>query len=302
MSATRRLASALATAATLSALLAAYAVYVEPYRLVRRRRRLEVVGLPPALTGLTILHVSDFHLSHRDSRRISQIERALATEADLVALTGDFIANDDAIPVLIDLFRRVRSRYGAFGVLGNHDHRSIPFSLGLAKELLIRSGVPLARPNDVAHLMEAAAAVGITVLNNDHRSVTIRGESIYVLGVDDPYRHRPDLERARRGVPAGAFELLLAHSPDIWPEACAAGIPLTLAGHTHGGQIRVPFYGPLTTRTRATLAQPAGLMRSGDCLLHVSTGLGASFPARFAVPPESTLLELVPGGTQMEPR
>jgi hypothetical protein len=135
-----------------------------------------------------------------------------------------------------------------------------------------------------------------SILTNAHKLIGDGLSSWYLVGVDDPRWHCDDLPAALAGVPDDAFKLLLAHSPDILPAAARHRVDLVLAGHTHGGQIRLPWLGPLVTRTRISRRYAWGLTTCGDTLCHTTSGAGCSFPpVRLDCPQEIVLLELVRG-------
>jgi len=164
-------------------------------------------------------------------------------------------------------------------VLGNHDY--IPFGRDHGA-------------NDVARLREVLSGAGLTVLTNEARPV--RGGGLYVVGVDDPATRRDDLAHAMAGVPPDACALALAHSPDVALRLGARRPDLILAGHTHGGQIRLPRLGALMTLSALPKTLAMGLGRYEDVPLFVSRGIGYStLNLRLGTPPEVALLTLRSG-------
>ena len=142
-----------------------------------------------------------------------------------------------------------------------------------------------ARP--VARAFEAN---GITVLINEN--VAIRGGDFTLAGIDDADSHHADPARALAGIAAGAPVLCFTHSPDVFPRL-AGRCALTIAGHTHGGQVKLPLVGRLVVPSRYYRRYAAGLIREGSATLFVSTGIGTSLmPIRFGVPPEISFLTL----------
>jgi uncharacterized protein len=130
------------------------------------------------------------------------------------------------------------------------------------------------------------------VLRNQSDSLNVGGRQLWLLGVDDLYLDQDDLPAAMADVPKGATTILLCHSPDIAEEATAANIDLVLSGHTHGGQVRLPFLGPLVVPIHDT-QYVAGLFTSGHTQLYVNRGIGMVYPPiRFKARPEVTLLTL----------
>ncbi len=283
-----------------------YSTRVEPYRWRLRRRTVPLRGLPPELAGLRVLHLSDFHITRKDWRRFKGILAFRSVEADLVAMTGDFVDDDDEAEARLaaELVGHFQAPLGTFAVLGNHDRfrrsarrtisllRTIRFSLTGVEdrdpELVSTTGLP--------HIGRLLLKGRTCLLVNEARPVIYNGVRFWVLGVDDNHLGFDDLARALSGVPADEFRILLAHSPTILPAAERAGIPLVLAGHTHGGQIRLPLVGTIAVGARRPAGDAVGLLQTRTGYIHISPGLGSSrsLPFRLGCPPEATLLELVP--------
>ncbi len=272
------------------ALLSAIAIYalIEPARLVVRRVDAPIPGLPPALDGFKIGQLSDLHRGPMMPR--SRVERAVALLAaespDMVALTGDFVSYwpDYAAEYTETLFP-LRPRLGIFACTGNHEHWTDPDVV-------------------TAALREA----GVTVLRNQHQLVTAGGATLCVIGIDDvvvsnpPFHHTDpadDLSAALAGSPLfGVFRLLLAHNPDFVMgsvfarETARRPIHLVLSGHTHGGQVRLPFLGAPHIPSQHRRLFGGGLARAAETLVYVSRGAGSSWPVRFNCPPEVNVITL----------
>jgi len=228
--------------------------------------------LPPAFDGLRIAQVSDLHAGvFMPPERLERVRALIERLApDVVAFTGDQL---DRRQVDADLFVHgfagVDAPLGVYGILGNHDHLASP-RLALA----------------------AMEAVGITPLVNE--SVTLRrgSSSIALAGVDDLDAipgWGPDFGIVGRS--DAPFHLLLCHQPGGWRAARAAGADVTLAGHTHGGQIALPSRG--VNLARLSTPYVAGPYQRGDQILYVSRGIGVgAIPLRFGVPPEIDLVTL----------
>lgn len=262
-------------------LLLAYASVLEPRRLQILRYQLGVPDLPPALEGVRIAHLTDFHVGMAGTRR-STLRRALdiarSWSPDVVALTGDFVHNgrwERDAGFFTDLARTTPT----LAVLGNHDYRDSAQS--------------------TSTIVSALQAEGVQVLRNVHRVVRLRqgdGEIAFVA-VDDPSLGRDNLTAAMAGLPTTREPrrpaVLLGHAPDIVDQAPPDRFALTLAGHTHGGQIR---FSPFKRRTPLELPMIAGGLDSayarGTHLvngnpLFVNSGLGVSgIPLRFLAPPQ----------------
>jgi predicted MPP superfamily phosphohydrolase len=247
-----------------------------PTRVHLTRYDVAVPGLPHHLDGLRILHLSDLHV-HPGSDLAWQLPDLIASLAyDLLCYTGDFIDMDDDLPALSALLARMPRTGGAYAVLGNHDY--IPFGRSHGS-------------NDVARLRSALAQAGITVLANEARATASDG--LYVVGVDDPATRRDNLELAMAYVPEDACTVVLAHSPDVVLRLSARRPSLVLAGHTHGGQIRLPHVGPVLTLSQVPRHLTMGLVSYQGVPLFVSRGIGYSgLYLRLGSPPEAALLTL----------
>ena len=233
---------------------------------------LEFENLPAAFDGFRLLHISDVHANGFDEAGQRLADLISGIEADLCLLTGDYkfeVAGpwDAAYPVMEAIAGAVRSRYGIAGILGNHDS---------------------------LEMLEPFEELGIKMLVNQNWEIKHRGETIHILGVDDPhYFGCDDLASARANLPEDSFKILMAHSPEIIPEAEAEGIHLYLCGHTHGGQICLPGIGALHLNANCERKYASGYWRHGRMQGHTSRGVGSScVPVRFACPPEISLVTL----------
>ncbi len=251
-----------------------YSARVEPEWLNVTRVSFPIPDLPPAFDGYTIAQISDIHLGDwmtRDRlRRV--IDAVLSLEPDLAVVTGDFVtAITEAVPVIIaEEFARLRGRDGGLAILGNHDHWT--------------------------HAPTVSAAViasGLTLLRNAHHVIRRSGAALAVAGVDDVWEQHHDLDAALDRAPAGAPVVLLAHEPDYADEVAAGGrVSLQLSGHSHGGQVRLPFRGGFILPPWGK-KYPHGYYRVGAMHLYTNVGVGMVRPAvRFMCRPEITLAEL----------
>ncbi len=256
-------------AGTIALVLGADAVLGRP-RL--RRRVVRVEGLPPALDGYRIGQISDVHCGpHVSEERVSSwVSRLNALDLDLVTVTGDLITHGSShVEAVARALGGLRAKDGAFACMGNHDYFT-----------------------DGEHLVRALERGGLTVLRN--RGVVVRrGDArLYVAGVDDTWTSRDDVERALAKRPEGVPTVLLAHDPDLFPQAQTHGVELTLSGHTHGGQLGVPGVRRLSL-ARFITRWTAGLYREGRSWLYVNRGVGTTGPpARLGAPPELAVITL----------
>ena len=248
-----------------------YAFRIEPDWLQVRHVTVALPGLPPALDGFTIVHLSDLHLgptvSVADIRHAVNVANTL--KPDLVALTGDFVyrSADYAEPCAQEL-ASLEATCGVVACLGNHDLWE-----------------------DAPAIRQALTNVGIGVLVN--AGLSLAGGALWVAGVDDVWSGHPDLGIALDGAPTDAAVILLAHEPDYADTVSEhGGVDLQLSGHSHGGQVRLPFTGaPMLPYLGQRY--PAGLYRIGELTLYTNRGVGTIYPpVRFNCRPEVALITL----------
>lgn len=275
-----------------------YAVLGEPYRPVFKRYGLQVPASWPA--NLSILHISDLHVRRGDQRLLRVQKQALQGLApDLLCVTGDVCEKVEDIPLLVDVLKQARPRLGTFVVLGNHEHNApAPRRLreqqrrGLLRVIgaFMRVAGPRVRSagEHEAHAMvDALREAGICVLHNAGVRVGSERQSLWIAGCDSAWAGHSDMASALEGRRPGEACLALVHEPDLAFEADAEGADLILAGHTHGGQVRLPLVGALyTMRMDPRIAVASGFQRLGASLLHITAGLGHTIPLRIGCPPE----------------
>ncbi len=268
-------------------LVVGYAHFIEPNWLRLRHRVLHLENWDPALDGLTILHISDLHVGMRPSMVERFLERAREVEADLVAITGDFVTRPEAMGRCTEALQGFADRRAVFAVPGNHEHAIYGPTWPLKRKFRLRRRI------DSGAMVRSLEQCGLTVLVNSSVRVPHNGAQVTIVGIDDMFNEAADLDQALAGVDSVGSTVLLSHSPDILEEAAARGIPLALSGHTHGGQVRLPPFGTPTTATKTPMERPSGAISKGRTVMHVSPGLGLSFPpVRFFARPEITVLEL----------
>jgi predicted MPP superfamily phosphohydrolase len=213
----------------------------------------------------------------------------------VTVVTGDILGEAEAVEAVSNALRPVRGRVASYFVLGSNDYfRPRPGNpLRYLWRRRPRRGRRGAVPGASAELVAAMEANGWAHLKNRGADFSLDGLRVEVGGLDDPHIHRHDIRAAVRREP-DRFGLAVVHSPDPAPELAALGYDLIVAGHTHGGQVRLPFVGALVTNSHTPRELARGLSRIGDALLHVSPGLGTSkyAPFRFLCRPEATMLEL----------
>jgi predicted MPP superfamily phosphohydrolase len=266
-----------------------YGVVIERrwYRLRRYRFDILPSGGPETLR---ILHLSDLHFMRRDEGK-ARFLRSLP-RADVAIVTGDFLAEPEGIEAAAAGIAPVRGRLASWFVLGSNDYyapRPLNYLAYFRRRRRPRRAIP-GRPGELRARLDAD---GWEELTNSRREATLDGLDVELLGLDDAHLRRHDLRVAPRRAPE-RFGLAVMHSPDAAPEAAALGYRLILAGHTHGGQVRLPFVGALVTNSSMPRRLVSGAIRLGDATLHTSAGLGTSkfAPFRFWCRPEATLIEL----------
>jgi predicted MPP superfamily phosphohydrolase len=242
------------------------------FRVVERDAR--VPGLDPRFEGLRIAHLSDLHIGALTPRGWGlRWARAAAGKApDLAVVTGDMVTSGtDFHPDVAAVVGELRAKLGVFVSMGNHDY--------------FGEGEPL-----IGLLRDR----GVTVLRNQGVSLERDGAELWLAAIDDTWTRRADLAQAMRGRPPGALSVLLAHDPDTFDDAVEAGADLVLSGHTHGGQIGMPFFARAVNLARLTHHKYIlGFYRKGRALLYVHPGLGTTGPPmRLGIAPEVTILVL----------
>ncbi len=268
-----------------------WGIFVERrrYRLVRHR--LDI--LPATAVGpLTVLHLSDLHFVRRDRGKAAFL--ATLPAADVTVVTGDFLAEPEAVETTVAAVHAVRGRLASWFVLGSNDY-FVPRPLNYLAYFRGKRKPRRAERGRAADLVSQLRADGWDDLTNVRRDIDINGVPMELLGLDDAHIAWHDLRVAPRRSP-DRFGFAVMHSPDSAPETAALGYDFMVAGHTHGGQVCLPVVGALVTNCSLPARLVSGMIRVGDAVVSVSPGLGTSkyAPFRFFCRPEATLLELHP--------
>jgi predicted MPP superfamily phosphohydrolase len=287
-----KLRAALVVALVLSAGLAAWACWLEPDSLTVRRVRLAVPRWREEQRDLKIAVLTDLHVGSPYTgldklRRV--VGRTNEERPDLILLLGDFVIGGrkenggaeggvfggtfvEPEPIAAEL-KNLRAPLGVFAVLGNHDWWF-----------------------DGGRITRALEGAGVVVLENSAVRVESGGSGLWLAGVADLWTRRPDIEGTLRQVTTDEPVLLFTHNPDIFPEV-PPRVSLTLAGHTHGGQVNLPFIGRPVVPSRFGQRYAFGHVVEQGRHLFVGGGVGTSIvPVRFRVPPEIVILSLEAGG------
>lgn len=259
--------------------LSAYGIWSAERLPAVTRRTLVFDNLPPGLDGLRIAHLSDVHAGiHMSGEKMAAIvAHTNALQPDLIVQTGDMIdISQQFIPDYVRAFRDLHAPLGVVTVLGNHDRYT-------GEDAVVRG----------------VRDAGQVFVSNGAHVIEHRGAALALVGIDDPRNWRADdpqdedLDAALRLTPppSEAFRILLAHRPGAFDGAAPRGIPLTLAGHIHGGQFYLPVIG--WSPGRLITKYVMGHFTQGDSQLYVSRGLGVvGVPLRVFAPPEIALFEL----------
>ena len=256
----------------LGLLISAWAIWGER-RFVRiRRLSVEIANLPPEFDGYRIAQLSDLHVGSFDpkSRALQWAALSNALEPDLAVVTGDLVTSGRGFyEAAAEAIAALRAKDGVFVSMGNHDQ------------------------SDNDELAQRIEARGPVVLRNDSRVVRRGPAQLAVAGIDGRLASRADITRTLQACPAQAPVILLSHYPSTFDAAAQAGADLVLAGHTHGGQIGLPFLAARYNLARLTGQRSRGLVRSGKSTMYVNAGLGTTGPPmRLGVPPEIALITL----------
>lgn len=260
------------------------AYVVEPLLVEMTELSLTNSDLDPSAPPVRIVHLTDTHIERSSFREASVIRQVNALKPDIIVLTGDYLnLSYLSDPTSATHFRQfvaqLKAPYGIYAVRGSVEPR----------------------PESMARLLEGT---GVVWLEQEAIAVDVRGQPVTLVGVACSHRQQLDAERlaqAMDGIPAGAFTVLLYHSPDLIHEAVEHQVDLYLGGHTHGGQLRLPVFGAIATGSRYGKQYVSGLFEKDGTTMYISRGLGfegGSMPrARFLCRPEVVSIDLK-GGKQ----
>jgi len=256
-----------------------YATQIEPSWLEIVHLRLKLPRLAAEFSGLRLAQISDIHMGGwMNAERFAQVvDAVLAAAPDVIALTGDYLigygwdeTHQQALEALEPMLKTLADATLTLAVMGNHDHWS---DVQKIRAMLSRAGV-VELPNSVFTLQQGAAR-------------------LHIGGVDDVYEGQDRLANVLQRLPADGAAILLCHEPDFADTAAAsARFDLQISGHSHGGQVVIPFLGPLHTPKFAE-KYPLGLYQVGEMLQYTNRGVGmARLPVRFNCRPEVTIFTL----------
>jgi len=260
-----------------------YGITKGKYNFKVKNIKLGFKNLPKAFNGLKLVHISDIHSGSFDS--IEDVQRGIdlvnEQKADIVFFTGDLVNNDAReIEPFIKNFKRLKSKYGLYSCLGNHDYGDYKHWSSAIKQ----------------HHKE----IGFNLLNNKSIEIEKKGEKLVILGVENwgkpPFPQHGDLDLALNNVDKTGFKILMSHDPTHWDYKVLkhpTNIDLTLSGHTHGMQFGIEIPGFKWSPIKYFYPRWAGLYKQAEQYLYVNRGFGfLGFPGRVGIWPEITVIEL----------
>ncbi|HET9908958.1 MAG TPA: metallophosphoesterase [Anaerolineales bacterium] len=256
-----------------------YTTVIEPLWLDIETVTLKLPRLPKSFSGFRLVQISDIHVGKQwiPSQLERVVETVISLQPDIVAITGDFVqASPDTTDEILALtegpLAALSSQVPVYAVMGNHDHWW-----------------------DVERVRNSLAKANVMELNNDFYTFIRDGESLHLCGVDDIFERMDDLDGVLSRLPDDGCAILLAHEPDFADTSAVTGrFDLQISGHSHGGQVIVPFVGPVVLPPHGR-KYPIGLYKVGDMFQYTNRGLGMIFPyVRFMCRPEITIFNLMP--------
>jgi len=260
-------------------------------------RELNLELLPAGSESIRVLHISDLHITPAQTRKINWVKSLAKLEPDFVVGTGDFLAHQLAVPAVVEAMNELMDLPGAF-VLGSNDYyaptvKNPLMYLNTAREIHVKG-----KALPTADLVEELTDAGWLDLNNKQGLTEIKGIKFHFRGTDDPHIKKDEYAAVAGSFDSDAFAFGVTHAPyrRVLESFETDKADLVLAGHTHGGQICIPFYGALVTICDLPQGQAKGYSTFGETKmpLHVSAGVGTSPFAqiRIACRPEATLITL----------
>ncbi len=259
-----------------------YGSFIEPWRIKIDRQAIE---LPEVSKEIRIAFITDTHIGpYKGETFVKLVDKKIKEiDPDIIIFGGDYIFEPDDNIEPLRYFKEITADIPSFAVMGNHEYN-------IGREYNIANMIDTSEP--IGGLLKS---IGVTVLNNDDRLINIGGQDIYIIGIDDYWAQKDDLKKAVKGLSPSIPQILISHNPDGILEAQYTDIDLVLSGHTHGGQIRLPWIGPVVQGRHTKLGRAfyRGLFKFKGTWLLVSAGLGESGPrARLFCRPELNVITL----------
>ena len=237
-------------------------------------KQLRIPRLHANHEGIRIAHISDLHMTGRLGKRWYEVvvEQVNKLEPDVIAITGDIIENASCLPWLSETVAKLQAQLGVYFVLGNHDYYM-----------------------DSQATRQVLTDAGLHYLSGSWLETEWRGAPVALAGNELPWQIEAATHPAAtpRGEDQLPLRIGLLHTPDQFAWACRHDIDLGLAGHTHGGQIRLPLLGAVASPSLYGTRYACGVFRWDNTVLHVTRGISGKMPIRWNCPPEIAILELV---------
>ena len=247
-----------------------YSYAIEPRKIELNRITIK----DSQLKGIKIVFASDFHIKPYQNKKLNKIVQMINNEnPDIVLSTGDFVAGHTKYPTLssdniVKSLSSIKTKYGFYTSLGNHDAW---YGINNIKKALQKSN--------------------IKILQNENVALKINKKTIYIAGIEDLKTGNPDINKALKHTKNPI--ILLTHTPDVFPKV-PKRVNLTLAGHTHGGQIRLPLFGAIYTASNYREKYIQGYINEDNKKMFVTRGIGMSvLPFRFNCAPEINIIEFI---------
>jgi predicted MPP superfamily phosphohydrolase len=245
-----------------------YSAVFEPADLEVVRKTIQIRGLPSRLDGVKAVQISDLHMKQTDDIHTRMVEQVQALKPDVIFVTGDLVDTRSAVSDIHSLLGYLDAPLGKWAVPGNWDHTA----------------------EAIDDLTSALPSAKVKFLINESQPLD---DGLWIVGVDDPASAHDEMRDAIRNVPAGVRRLLLAHSPDIVPNLAGQKFDLILSGHTHGGQINLPFLNGAWLKGGPTNQYIQGMFQVNGSPLYVNRGIGmTTLPIRIQSRPEITYFTL----------
>ncbi|MGC5325355.1 metallophosphoesterase [Brevibacillus sp. SYSU BS000544] len=255
-------------------LVAVYSTLIERYWVEIKQVTVNLDKFPDDQKGLRLVLFSDTHLgfffNENDLRET--VEKINQLNPDVICFTGDFLDSRDSLSLLepaSEILQILHAPLGKYAILGNHDYRS-----------------------HEGKIREALQAGGFQVLINQSVTIQKENQQLAFIGLDDVLHGNPDFDQAMKSVQRESTKILLVHEPDVSERIQVSGVDLQLSGHSHAGQVRFPFVGPVLTSTLGKTYN-AGLYQTGSTTVYTNRGLGTTIlPVRLFARPEITVLTI----------
>lgn len=260
------------------AMVAFWSFLIEPNRLIVIEQTIAIDNWPRELDGLKVAVLADIHagaLFMNDQKLHAIVEQTNAVHPDLIVILGDYISSNGLVSRRVEpeefgaTLKNFSAPFGTYSVLGNHDwwYSGVKVRAGLEQN-------------------------GIRVLDNEALRIEVRGVPVWLVGLADLWTRKQLIEETVAKVPEGQTMIALTHNPDIFPRL-PDRVPLLLAGHTHGGQVRFPLIGSVVHVSDYGQRYERGHVVENNHHLFVTSGIGTSIlPVRFGVTPEIVVLTL----------